>query len=43
VALAAGARAAQVQEIADKLVAEGKIRLERARELVSEHRNNSNW
>ena len=34
VALAAGAEGAQVQEIADKLVAEGNIRQERARELV---------
>lgn len=34
VALAAGAQGAQVQEIADKLVAEGNIREERARELV---------
>ena len=34
VALAAGAEGAQVQEIADRLVAEGNIRQERARELV---------
>jgi hydroxymethylglutaryl-CoA reductase len=34
-ALAAGAEGAQVQEIADRLVAEGNIRQERARELVS--------
>jgi hydroxymethylglutaryl-CoA reductase len=34
VALAAGAAGAQVQEIADKLVALGNIRVEKARELV---------
>ena len=34
VALAAGAHAAQVQQIADQLVAEGAIREERAKELV---------
>jgi hydroxymethylglutaryl-CoA reductase len=34
VALAAGAKEAQVQEIADKLVAEKNIRVERAKELV---------
>jgi hydroxymethylglutaryl-CoA reductase len=39
VALAAGAQASQVQEIADKLVAEGNIRAERARELVTSSRN----
>jgi hydroxymethylglutaryl-CoA reductase len=35
VALAAGAAGAQVQEIADKLVALGNIRVEKARELVA--------
>ena len=34
VALAAGAKEAQVQEIADKLVAEKNIRVERAKELI---------
>ncbi len=34
VALAAGAQGAQVQHVADQLVAEGNIRTERARELV---------
>ena len=34
VALAAGASPEQVQEIADRLVAEGNIREERARELL---------
>ena len=36
VALAAGAQGAQVQEIADRLVAEGLIREDRARELLAE-------
>jgi len=36
IALAAGAKAEQVQQIADKLVVEGNIREERARELVKE-------
>ena len=36
VALAAGATGAQVQDIADKLVAMGHIRLEKAKELVAE-------
>lgn len=35
VALAAGATGAQVQQIADQLVAEGNIRAERAREIIS--------
>jgi hydroxymethylglutaryl-CoA reductase len=34
VALAAGAKESQVQEIADKLVAEKNIRVERAKELI---------
>jgi hydroxymethylglutaryl-CoA reductase len=35
VALAAGAKGEQVQTIADKMVAEGNIREERAKELVN--------
>jgi polyhydroxyalkanoate synthesis regulator phasin len=35
VALAAGAKESQVQEIADKLVAMGNVRVETARELVA--------
>jgi polyhydroxyalkanoate synthesis regulator phasin len=35
VALAAGAAENQVQAIADQLVTEGNIRVERARELLS--------
>lgn len=35
VALAAGATGAQVQQIADQLVAEGNIRAERARQIIS--------
>ena len=41
VALAAGAGEGQVQTIADQLVAEGSIRVERARELLAEHNGNS--
>jgi hydroxymethylglutaryl-CoA reductase len=37
VALAAGAQGAQVQEIADRLVAEGVIREDRARELLDKN------
>lgn len=40
VALAAGAKESQVQEIADKLVAEKNIRVERAKELVAGSRFN---
>ena len=40
-ALAAGAGEGQVQTIADQLVAEGSIRVERARELLAEHNGNS--
>jgi hypothetical protein len=35
VALAAGATEDQVQAIADRLVAEGNIRVERAQELIT--------
>ena len=38
VALAAGAKGAQVQDIADKLVAMDNIRVEKARELVASSR-----
>lgn len=38
VALTAGAHGAQIQEIADKLIAEGNIRAERAQELLKEIR-----
>jgi hydroxymethylglutaryl-CoA reductase len=37
VALAAGAKGEQVQTIADKMVAEGNIREERAKELVNRY------
>ena len=36
VALAAGAAEGDVQSIADRLVAEGSIRVERARELLAD-------
>jgi hypothetical protein len=35
VALAAGAQGSQIQAVAERLVAEGNIREERARELVT--------
>src|SRR5690606_36936371 len=40
IALAAGAAEAQVQFIADQLVSEGNIRVERAQELLKGHNGN---
>ena len=37
VALAAGAAESQVQAVADRLVSEGNIRVERARELITNY------